>query len=1168
MQKIGMVSLKYQNDTLSTYIAYNTDDLAKTRFEVFDDLSKYDSLNTANCRAAYYQDRKEYRFGDEGLIVKLLKVMSSISVMPGTTTRETDFTGGTIIFYNKKTCKDGSVYTYTTENGLMTEEKYITEDTTIHFYSIDQSSSTVLTPLNLAAYHELGNLSSVSLNDSSDLEYYTEEQLRALYGDRMSHIYEMDIQLSENLEHAFKWLDEFRQTKADLVSVDIESTGLAVDMYGEDCITSVGLAWDETHSMMFPFRQKGCEYNLPIWFFSEIIDALNSLPKTCRVATFNGKMEIESFWKERSAHIKYSDHARDWESDEFGMYRKDVVYENKYVPSDECIKRLETCEPYQRYLRNPDNVNEDMTCRSDVDGFNISMKVDQRRGKGIHTLKSIATRVTGKFWLELDLIFKGKIKFDVLPPNLIKLYAGPDPCNTIAVVRWLEKQLPSSMRYVTALEHQVVYVKSENEYYGMRTDVDLLNREIVQENRKKDILETRFKEIHHTSKNIRSNPVKADIFYNQLHAPVEVRTITGAPSTSKEALNAIIESGELPLDKQRKDVPDIVMWIDSNGFVTSAPKTEEEKKSKTRVTIIKGEKLASNKFPSLLLLQQYNAICKELGALNRIRKKSHNGRVTFYIISSGAESDRQVSDAHQYSDTMKKMILSDSPDHYLISCDYKQVELRVLAFVAGQKDLIELEKDPDIDIHRAILSIINGTPIYLISAKDRKNGKQTNFGVVYGMSEFGLVKRRYGLKYTKEQLLECKKSITDFYLGLPAINKFTNESQRLVLRDKQIATEFGYIREFNQLSDPAISKRQYSKCIKGANNTRIQGFAATLMKMAEVNYFRYIRKMGWDELVDCGGAMLPKVRMMLSIHDEVLISSHKSIPQAEIIKMCKICQEIEIKGAPPFFAAPAFVDNWYLGKDDAYEIPIKFRDEIVDTWDKQGIEILDMNRYLETLNDYRDSVLRSYMDDLIAKYKTKEEVTAHVNHPDLTHVLISGYVKGSDKSRPHVEQIAVAVESYMDGHIIEDIGEAVATANENVNDFIDDNEELGRYISFDDNGEQIVEYVDDETREEFESEPDDEETLPEEVRKAEIGVQDAYAIYTMDTCLIDMTSIYRSPVSETVHRQIEKLAKENPGEYRVAYIAGTRIITTDFKIGYIAPDIDRIMFDAIVTKEE
>lgn len=1207
MQKVGIIDIL--GSERSRYnIVYNSDEILKERIDFISDITKYNPLSTDACECAYLKDRATYYFGDSEIVDTYFKVISGIDTGFGKTERKFDISNGSVVITDVKTCSNGDIKIRELTNGLISREIYKTQNVTIEFTSIDQSVKSVSNPLNLGLYQKVGF--DVVISDSDELDYYTEEQLRSMYGSQMDHIYEMDLQLSESLDEAFIWLDTFRKTTSKLVSVDIESTGLDVDMFGDDCITSVGIAYDETHSMMFPFRQKGCEYNLPIWFFSEIIDALNNLPEGCRVGTFNGKMEIESFWKERSYHVKYSSKAKMWESTDYQMYLKEAPSYKEYKPTEYVIERLKSSKSYLYYLEHKDCPNPILNCPSDVDGFNISLKLDPRRGKGIHALKTITSKITNQFWLELDLIFKGKIKFDVLPPGLIKLYAGPDPCNTIRVIKYLESQAPTCMRTVLDINHKLTYVKAENEYYGMRTNVTELENEFNIEMHEKDMLEKHIKSIMKTSGNIRSNKVKQDIFYNKLHAPVEVRTDKGEPSTSKEALKAIIKVGNLG-DNVVTNFPNLVMWLDEHNLVCAEPKLSDESKhllaglkkdtvvyvrdgvsyiqeesgkllspsgevyssieegmkKYKMVIIIQGKKLGSNKYPALVMLSEFNKLCKETGALNRIKKKSHNGRVTFYIIGSGAESDRQTSDAHQYSDTMKRMILSDSDQHWLISCDYKQVELRVLAFVAGEQPLIELEMDSSIDIHRAILSLIKKKPIYLISDEERSKGKQINFGIVYGMTEYGLVMREKGTKYTKEDLIAKRNDITDFMLGMPAINKFIEDNEKEVLRDFQVKTMFNDIRRLDILRDPNITKRQRKHAIKGGNNTKIQGFAATLMKLAEIRYYKYIRDKGWDELVDCDGVMLPLVRMQLSIHDEVLISAHKSIPVPEIIKMCKICQEIPIKGAPPFFAAPAFVDNWYLGKKDKYEIPIEFRDEIIKAWNEKRINILPMDKYLDVLGEYRDSVLKDYMDDLIRKYKTVDEVSKHVDHPDLTHVLISRYFNvDKDGHMEQLDKIKLATERYMEGHVIhEEVDFSVRDENA---EYLSEGEEFGKYVNFTSDGELLIEYDDEDTRAEYEDSKDEEDTLPENKLEDYYEKLDEYAVYCMNTVMIDFTKIKSMEVNEAAHQSLYQLSKKNPGSYEVVYIVGSKIIKAGFSISHVENEINEIVRKAIKLSEE
>lgn len=1160
MQKSGIVNIlgRFDSDE-PLYFVWLTDDVKYERVDIYQSLDDIDLVNTSKCLSGYFRDTKEYYIKDDATVRLFHKTVRKCKNIPAKAEQKFAMEDGNMILTSVKDDKNGNMYSLTLVNGSISEEKYVTPECMIEISSVNMAMNYEKPPINFAQYVAYGAESFIvdDMYSYSDLDYYTLDQLKATYPGKLDHIETYDYVVVDSLATAFKRLLEFKESDTDLVSIDIESTGLDVQMFGPDCITGVVLSFNEEQSTYYPFRQEGFKYNLPIWFLSEIADVVNHLPKWRKVCTYNGKMEIESFWKERPCWLKYSDYAiTKWT---YHLYESRMVTnKEEYKPTEEEIGFVNHSR-FAKEFSDTGTVNTRIAIRSDIDGFHISVKLDQRRGRGIHTLKTNATKVSGLFWLELDLIFKGDIKFNVLPPEIVRYYACPDTCNTIRVCRALQRKVPPCEYQVLNIEHELTYVKACNEFHGMRTDVEKLDELLKDQEYLCDMLERRFREIHKTSKNIRSNNVKVNIFYNVLKAPVLVRTKNGGPSASNVALKAILEDGTIPADK----LPPKEKW---------PPDIMDRQRKKV---IISGKDLISNKYPSLLILQAYNKARKELGALKRIKKKSFRDRVYFYIMSDGADSDRQTSDAHQYSDTMKSIIQSDSPDHYLISCDYKQVELRVLAFVYGEHDLIELQRNPNVDIHRAILQRITGKEMWDISAEERKKGKSTNFGVVYGMTEYGLVKRDCGPKYTKEQLLARKQSIVDFYNGLPGVKAGTEESKEMVMRDGYIQTMFGFRRYFPKVKDPAVTEAELSKIFKAANNTRIQGFAATMMKIAECNYNSYIREKGWDELVDCDGVMLPKVRLMLSIHDEVLISTHKSIPVEEVIEMCKVCQELEIKGSAPYFASPAFVDNWYLGKDDAYEIPIEFRDEIIDKYHK-GIKVLHMDTYLQDLNNFRNRRLIGYIEDLYAKYKTPEEMAKHSKDPDLTHVMISAYLpKGmKDKADNHRQCILESIKSYMEQRdsIINNsgykvVGRVISAAQENEEDekksYMEDDVALNEYISYTDDGELIVEYDDDILPDE--TEEDDEKSIIDIKPAFAKRMEAEYAFYAMSKCMIDLTEYYNVPIGEELHQALFKIAKDNPGAYDVTYIIGKLLLPAGYTIGYV-PNVINEEFRNILSK--
>lgn len=910
MQKLGEVYLKQSNKR--HYFSW-VEGASYERIEVFDDLQAYNPINTSNCVAAYYRHTKEMFYGDAEIIKAIKRTKKEVLMAKGKTGREIKLIKDIPHFIQfKENLETGYMQRITLAAGKTVAEYFETPEIRIDITSVLSDRGMDVKPINIGDY-DVYNVMKGERVDSGEAEYYSLEYLKATYD--LDHIEDNDFVVVDNLLAADARLKMFAEAPTKIKAVDIETTGTEWTIFGKDVITGIVLSWDTNESTYYPFRQEKFKYNLPRSFMGKILEVLRDQPDDVIILAHNGKAEKQGFMKERPCYLKYSDYAVAWEESH-----------------NDSIKTGEKFEFSELPLYN---------VRIDRDTYILSVLVNPKQKKGLHTLKGLVSRITGQFYLELEQVFKNKdnIKFNVLPPEIVKYYACPDTANTIKVYKYLIDKLPKDEMRVFEFESELVRVKACNEFYGMRRNQEALIRKIENEQYKVKILGDMFREMHHTTKNINSADVRRDIFYNQLRCPVEVWTDKNLPSTSNIALTRILEIGALR-DYDESQAPPDIKDLEGN-------------------TIIPGVELIKNKYPSLVILAAYAKCTKELGAYKRILNKSQRDRVMFYINQVGAGSGRQTSDAHQYSTGMKSLIQADSAHHHLWSSDWKQVELRVLAYVARQLDLIEMEKDPCVDVHRAILSLITGKPMWAITDKERKKGKTVNFGVVYMMSEYGLVKRLHGPAYTEEELVDALKAITDFYNSLPNVKAYVEGNKVFVRQNGYIATEMGRRRLFPEILDPTLPKRRAKSIERAANNTPVQGLAADMMKIVEVNYQSYIEEKGWDKLVDCDGVMLPLVRMMLSIHDEVLISSHESIPHEEIIKMCHICQEINIEGAPPFFSAPAVIDTWDDGKDDAYEIDLLFRDEIIKAWDNGHKRLLHLKTYCDDFTPDEVRVLQN-----------------------------------------------------------------------------------------------------------------------------------------------------------------------------------------------------------------
>ncbi len=1184
MEKYGKVTLKESNTTYD--IIWHTNERGQyERLDVIKDLREYDVVDTSNCAAAFYRKQVERYYGDVELIKRILRTKSTVVVFNAKMEQSFEAADGKVVITQlKEDSRAGIKSKVVMTNGRISSECFETSDTVIEIDKVFNEKFMEIKPINLSDYVSYSISEDKFVRQSTTIgDYYPLSYLKAKYP--LDHMEQYDFVVADSMETAQQRLKRWAEADTKVKAIDLETTGFEWSMLGKDVITGIVLSYNENESTYYPFRQENFDYNLPIPFIQTILDTIRDQPKDVKIIGHNAKVEIQGIWKEDVHYVRNSDYAREFDSD----WEEHALH--------------------------------DPQLRIDGDSFILSILVNPVFQKGMHSLKSLAYRIRKRFFLELQDVFKDKqnIKFNVLPKEIVRYYACPDTANTIAVWNHLIEKLPKDELGILELETKVLETTACNEFYGMRIKRDELVRAIENEAYKCKTLGDMFRAIHKTSRNINSNQVRADIFYNKLRAPVDVRTKTGAPSTSNIALQRIVELGTLK-EYDHSKVPKPILDINKQ-------------------VVVKGEDLASNKYPSLVILSKYSKAMKELGALNRIDRKSLKDRVIFKINQAGAASGRQTSDAHQYSNSMKKLVVGDTEDYWLWSVDYKQVELRILAYLAGQKDLIELESDGSVDVHRAILSIISKKPIWAISADERKKGKSTNFGVVYMMSAFGLAKKNAGPAYTKDDLVAAMESINGFYNGLPQIKRYVHQNEVDVRTKGYMRTAMGRYRYFKEILDPEVSEKHKASMVRAANNTPVQGFGADLLKVAICNHEDYIKEKGWDEKIESRGLWLPKVRLMLSIHDELLVSTHKSIPIEDIITMFKVCMEIRVKGAPPFFAAPAMVTNWYDGKFDQYEMDLEYRDQVVEVWNNGHKRILHSNtycddydyervneinewcrrfrdsvltdsdykdgrlkvsgetvdkavgmlnnaetdmlvrhfispdehftsdeavriaveracdgqysHYLEDLARFRTNRLKKYMSSLIKEYKTPEEVAAHVQHPELTHTLISLKIRKDEKFE-HMDAIKEAVKRYME----EDNGkmsESQAFGEDAEIEGLQSFEELEEYIQFDENGEVVTE------EEEAEEEQDDMASLSEESALIHDKPKREYAVYAMSDVIVDLSDYKLGDErAESINQNIAKISGRSK-PYRVCYFINNRLVPSALYVDYIPEEINAII---------
>ena len=217
--------------------------------------------------------------------------------------------------------------------------------------------------------------------------------------------------------------------------------------------------------------------------------------------------------------------------------------------------------------------------------------------------------------------------------------------------------------------------------------------------------------------------------------------------------------------------------------------------------------------------------------------------------------------------TLRKMFISRFKDGSLVSADYSQIELRLLAHASQDKNMIDAFCH-NIDIHSMTASEIFDVPIQDVTSQMRRTAKATNFGIIYGISEFGLSQN------INTSFKEAKLYIEKYFERYPKIKEYMENNVKNAKETGYAYTMFGRRRKIIELSSPAYMTRQFGERI--AMNMPLQGTASDIIKLSMINVDRYIREHNL------------KSRLILQVHDELIVDC----PREEVVEVAKMLKEV------------------------------------------------------------------------------------------------------------------------------------------------------------------------------------------------------------------------------------------------------------------------------------
>ncbi len=190
-----------------------------------------------------------------------------------------------------------------------------------------------------------------------------------------------------------------------------------------------------------------------------------------------------------------------------------------------------------------------------------------------------------------------------------------------------------------------------------------------------------------------------------------------------------------------------------------------------------------------------------------------------------------------------------------IDADYSQIELRILAHMSDDKNLIDAYNHSK-DIHAATASLVFHVPLEEVTKEQRSNAKAVNFGIVYGISSFGLSN---DLSISRK---EAEQYIKDYFISYPGIKNYLDNSVKEAKENGYSVTMFGRRRPIPELTSGNFMQRQFGERV--AMNSPIQGSAADIMKIAMINVAKELKE---KDL---------KSKIVLQVHDELLIEAYEN----------------------------------------------------------------------------------------------------------------------------------------------------------------------------------------------------------------------------------------------------------------------------------------------------
>lgn len=454
-----------------------------------------------------------------------------------------------------------------------------------------------------------------------------------------------------------------------------------------------------------------------------------------------------------------------------------------------------------------------------------------------HNMDLLAENFLGYTPVTIDSLIgpKGKKQGNMrdVEVEAIKEYAAEDADITLQLKEAFEPLLKSvnADKLAREVENPLIYVLSDMEREGVKVDQDALAEF-------SKILHTDIKQLEHTiyekagvKFNIASPKQLGEVLFDKLQLNFKAKkTKTGQYQTGEDVLLALASKSDIV-----KDILDFRQLQKlKSTYVDALPTMINKKTSRIHTS--------------------YNQAVASTGRLSSNNPNLQN-------IPIRTERGREV----------RKAFIPRDENHVLLSADYSQIELRLIAEISKDENMMEAFAQ-GLDIHTATAAKVYGIPLDEVTSTQRRNAKAVNFGIIYGQSAFGLSQ---SLAIPRKEAAEI---IENYFLQYPRIKDYMNNTMQFARENGYVETLLGRRRYLRDINSANATVRGFAE--RNAINAPIQGSAADMIKIAMIQIHKDIKDQNLDS------------RMTMQVHDELVFD----VLRTEIEAM-KIIIESRMKNA-------------------------------------------------------------------------------------------------------------------------------------------------------------------------------------------------------------------------------------------------------------------------------